>query len=151
MTMKHALVALCALALTCGAAVADDAIKADTAAIEAAVADYLEGWFTSDPARMANAFHPNLAKYNVKTLGKTETEYLGRMTAEELIAMAHHNTDWVKDKKFHKMEILYQDEQLAVVHAVSDGFYDLCNLAKINGEWKIVQVLWDRNDLGKKE
>ena len=71
------------------------------------------------------------------------------MSAEELVAMAHHNQEWVKGKKFHEMKILYKDDQLAVVHAVSDGFYDLCNLAKINGEWKIVQVLWGRNDLGK--
>lgn len=150
MTTRTGLISLCVLVFVCGAAVADDAAKADAASIEAAVSDYLEGWFSSDPARMKRAFHPNLAKYNVKTVGKTETEVLGQMTAEELIAMAHHNTEWVEGKRFHKMKILYQDEKLAIVHAVSDGFYDLCNLAKINGEWKIVQVLWDTNDLGKK-
>lgn len=140
----------CALALTCGVAVADDAADPEAAAIEMVVSDYLEGWFASDPARMAKAFHPNLAKYNIRRVGKTETEYLGRMTAEELVAMAHHNSEWVKDKKLHEIKILYRDDRLAVVHAVSDGFYDLCNLAKINDEWKIVQVLWDRNDLGTK-
>ncbi|MFH1844890.1 MAG: hypothetical protein ABIF77_16995 [bacterium] len=46
------------------------------------------------------------------------------------------------------MRIIYQDEQIAVVYAVSDGFYDICNLVKLNGEWKILQVLWGRNELG---
>jgi hypothetical protein len=40
---------------------------------------------------------------------------------------------------------VYQDERIAVVHAVSDGFYDVCGLVKINGEWKILHVLWDKN------
>jgi hypothetical protein len=148
--MKTGLVLFSVLVITCGTVFAGETAKADTAAIKDAVADYAEGWFSSDPARMERAFHPNLAKFNVRRVGKTEREYLAIMTAEELVAMAHHNQEWVEGKKFHEMKILYQDDQLAVVHAVSDGFYDLCNLAKINGEWKIVQVLWGRNDLGKK-
>jgi hypothetical protein len=148
--MKAGLVLFSVLLITCGAVSAEDAEKPDTAAIKAAVADYLEGWFSSDPARMERAFHPNLAKFNVRKVGKTDREYLASMTRDELVAMAHHNQEWVKDKKFHDMKILHQDHRLAVVHAISDGFYDLCNLAKINGEWKIVQVLWDRNDLGGK-
>ena len=150
MKMKLVPILFCALVLTCGAAAAGEATEKDAAAIKAAVADYVEGWFSSDPARMKEAFHPNLAKFNVAKVGKTDREYLAMMTAEQLVGMAHHNQEWVKGKKTHEMKIVYQDERLAVVHAVSDGFYDLCNLAKINGEWKIVQVLWDRNDLGKK-
>jgi hypothetical protein len=42
---------------------------------------------------------------------------------------------------------VFQDEQIAVVHAVSTGFYDVCGLVKLNGEWKLLQVLWGPNDL----
>lgn len=148
--MKRGLIVLSILLLA-GGAIAGEQTAADGLAIESTVTNYLEGWFASDPSRMERALHPNLAKYNVQKAGKSDLEYLSGMTAEELVAMTHHNQDWVKDRKFREMKILYQDEQLAVVHAVSDGFYDLCNLAKVNGEWKIVQVLWGRNDLGKKE
>lgn len=146
--MKRGLIVLSILLLA-GGAIAGEQTAADRTAIESTIANYLEGWFSSDPSRMERALHPNLAKYNVRKVGESDLEYLAGMTAEELVAMTQHNQEWVKDRKFREMKILYQDGQLAVVHAVSDGFYDLCNLAKINGEWKIVQVLWGRNDLGK--
>jgi hypothetical protein len=47
-----------ALAAFSGLAAADEA--ADAKAIEATVRNYLEGWFTSDQARMEKALHPNL-------------------------------------------------------------------------------------------
>lgn len=148
--MKRGLIVLSILMLT-GGALAGEQTTTDRVAIESTITNYLEGWFSSDPSRMERALHPSLAKYNVQKAGKTDLEYLSGMTAEELVAMTHHNQEWVKDREFREMKILYQDQQLAVVHAVSDGFYDLCSLAKVNGEWRIVQVLWGRNDLGKKE
>ena len=147
--MRKLMVLVMLLGLFGAGAAAEEATDADSAAIKATVANYLEGWFSSDAGRMEKALHPNLAKYTVRKTRDGSAEYLGRMTAEELIVLASRNQDWVKGKKTHEMKIVYQDEQIAIVHAVSDGFYDLCNLAKINGEWKIVQVLWGPNDLGK--
>ncbi len=147
--MRRAWILVAVLVMAGGISAAKENATVNQNEIEAVVSNYLEGWFSSDAGRMEAALHPNLAKYNVRTVGKSDLEYLAGMTAEELVAMTHHNQEWVKDRKFREMKILYQDEQLAIVHAVSDGFYDLCNLAKINGEWKIVQVLWGRNDLGK--
>ena len=67
------------------------------------------------------------------------------MSTEALVAYARNNQKWVEGKQARSMKILYQDERIAVVHAVSDDFYDLCSLAKVGGKWKIVQVLWARN------
>ena len=123
--------------------------NADTEAIEAAVADYLEGWFASDPARMSEALHPNLHKVTVKRVPGSSTEYLDVIGAESLVAFAKHNQEWVKDKRTHSMKIVYRDQRIAVVHAVSDDFYDVCGLVKLNGEWKIVHVLWAMNEAGE--
>lgn len=125
---------------------AGDTPDQDENLIRATVADYLEGWFSSDAKRMEQALHPNLAKYTVKKVPGSETEYLDAMGADSLIAFTAHNQEWVKGKKTHEMKIVYRDDRIAVVHAVSDDFYDICNLARINGEWKIVQVLWGRNE-----
>ena len=124
---------------------AADVAPDDAKAIKETVANYLGGWFSSDPERMRKALHPNLSKYTVKTIPDTKLEYLDGIDAESLIAFAAHNREWVKDKRYHEMKIVYQDERIAVVHAVSDGFYDVCGLVKINGEWKILHVLWDKN------
>jgi len=119
--------------------------SADAKAIQASVADYLEGWFSSDADRIAKALHPNLSKCTIKKLPKTSTEYVDIMSKEALVTYTKHNQAWVKDKKTHTMKIVYQDDHFAIVHAVSDDFYDICGLAKINGEWKIIHVLWAMN------
>ena len=140
-------VCLVLIILLSGAAVAAEQGPTDTAQIKQTVRNYLEGWFGSDPARMTEALHPNLFKCRVQQIQGSEAEIVRVMTAEELIALTKINHAWVQDKKgLVEMEIVYQDGRLAVVHAVSDGFYDVAGLIKINGEWKILQVLWDRNE-----
>ena len=54
-------------------------------AIEATCFDYLDGQLEGDPARVARALHPDLAKRRV--LGDTPDERLGlrRMSKEELV------------------------------------------------------------------
>ncbi len=43
------------------------------------------------------------------------------------------------------MTILYYGDNIAMVEALSAMFYDYLQLARINGEWKIVNVLWVMN------
>jgi hypothetical protein len=119
--------------------------SADTKAIKASVADYLEGWFASDAERISRALHPNLSKCTIKKLPKASIEFVDIMSKEALVTYTKHNQDWVKDKKTRTMKIVYQDEHFAIVHAVSDDFYDICGLVKLNGEWKIIHVLWAMN------
>ena len=119
--------------------------SADAKAIKESVANYLDGWFSTDAERMSKALHPNLSKCTIKKVPNTSTEYLDIMGKEALESFTKHNQAWVKDKKTHTMKIVFQDEQFAIVHAVSDDFYDICGLAKLNGEWKIIHVLWGMN------
>jgi hypothetical protein len=121
---------------------ADSSAEADARAIEATVRDYIEGWFASDPARMEKALHPNLLKATVRTLPQTDTEYLDIIEAEGLVAYAGHNQAYVQNKSLETLKIVYQDDRIAVVHAVSTDFIDVCGLVKLNGEWTILQVLW---------
>jgi hypothetical protein len=142
--MKKMLTLLAILAfLGSGTAGADEA--ADAKAIKETVANYLEGWFSSDPTRMEKALHPNLSKVTIRQIPESSTEFLDIMTAERLIAFTGNNAAWVKDKKTHTMDIVYQDDRIAIVHGVSDDFYDVCGLIKLNGEWKLVHVLWAMN------
>ena len=91
---------------------ASDVAPGDAKAIKESVANYLGGWFSSDPDRMRKALHPNLSKYTVKTIPGTKLEYLDGIDAESLIAFTAHNQEWVKDKRYHEMKIVYQDERL---------------------------------------
>ena len=115
----------------------------ESEAIKKAALGYLDGWFQSNPKIMDEAIHPNLVKYRVKKVNESEHEFLDVMTKPELVGICHVNQKWVEGKGHQAPEILFQNAEIAVVFAQSDGFYDLINLAKINGKWQIVQVLWN--------
>lgn len=119
-----------------------DGEGAELTAIKQASLGYLDGWFQSDPVKMKGALHPYLHKFRVNTVKGSEHQFLDVMTADELIGIAGVNQEWVKGKGHGEPEVIFHNADIAVVFAQSDGFYDLINLAKINGEWKIVQVLW---------
>ena len=154
---------LCLIVLLCGGMMAGAAVAqektaptsaepaapdpaAEEPAIKACVLDYLEGWFTSDPVRMERALHPTLFKCRLMPLQGTDAEVLDIMDASTLITYAAHNQEWVKGRTGpREMKVLYNDGTIAVVHAVSDGFYDVCGLIKVDGQWKLLQVLWDVN------
>ncbi len=120
--------------------------SAEVTAIKTAALGYLDGWFKSDSQKMADALHPFLHKFRVKKVGDSEHEFIDVMTAEELIGISKINQEWVKNKGHQGPEILFHNADIAVVFAQSDGFYDLINLAKFNGEWKVVQVLWQTGE-----
>jgi hypothetical protein len=145
------LLILCAMALAGLATTwAGAPNETDTKAIEAAVMNYAEGWFQSDPTKLEKGLHTNLNKVIVQKVRGTDTEYLAAMSREQLMAVARHNQKWVEGKSSRELKIVYQDDRIAVAHLLSDGFYDICNLAKINGQWKIVQVLWAHNPAPEK-
>ena len=115
----------------------------DRSAIKAAVLDYLEGWYEGNPDRMERALHPDLAKRQVVQIpntGKTILNYASCSAMVEYTRAGFGKLD--PDKRNIKIEIqdIYRD--IAQVKAVSAKFVDYCQVAKCNGKWKIVHVLW---------
>jgi len=43
------------------------------------------------------------------------------------------------------MTILDIYHQIATVKVISFDFVDYCHVVKYNGEWKIINLLWDKN------
>ncbi len=122
-----------------------DAI-AEKRAIEAAALNYLEGYYTGDAERMAKAIHPELNKVWPKTMQKTGKMYLDKIGASYLIeATATGNGKVDEGKRNISMTVFDYGDDIAVVEVLSAMFYDYLQLAKINGEWKIVNVLWVMN------
>lgn len=125
--------------------------KNDTLQIKETVLNYLEGLETNNPDRLVKAFHPDLAK---RTIGKNKegNESLSNMTAASLVDYAQ-DFDFtqfykkgVDPKEPLKVEVTIYDiaEGIATVKAVTNkfDFLDYIQLGKINGEWKIINILW---------
>jgi hypothetical protein len=117
---------------------------ADTAAIKATALDYIEGWYEANPERMQRALHPDLAKRIVRTNPSGESQ-LDHMTADKLVDNVRKgggkNTPPEKQQK--DVTILDVYENAATVKLVASGWIDYLQIAKFNGRWLIVNVLWE--------
>jgi CRP-like cAMP-binding protein len=116
---------------------------ADSAAIRATALDYIEGWYSGDTTRMARALHPKLAKRIVRT--QNGQSQLGDMTAEQLIAgtRAGYGKQTPEAERQRDVTILDVFRNAAVVKIVARDWVDYLQIGKWNGEWKIVNVLWE--------
>ena len=117
----------------------------DRAAIRATALDYIEGWYAGDADRMERALHPELAKRIVMTDPGTGKAMLRDMTASQLVEAtgAAYGTRTPKEKQQKDVTILDIYENAAVVKIVAADWVDYLQVAKWEGRWVIVNVLWE--------
>jgi hypothetical protein len=124
--------------------------REDSLAIEKACRNYVEGWATGDIERVAAGVSPELVKRTISQ-DKEGASFTNNMSASFLVYVTKMNKDGIKakdmepDKPF-KLDVYIKDitGTYALVKTVNTkyGFFDYCQLAKFNGEWKIFNVLW---------
>jgi hypothetical protein len=116
-----------------------------TQAITQAALDYMDGAHSGDAARMTRAVHPELHKVSLQFIPQTKTTFLSKAGSSRLIQLIAANAaPLAEDKRNIEAKILGILEGLAVVRVTSSSFWDYLQLADIDGEWKIVNVLWTR-------
>ena len=118
--------------------------EADTTAIKATALDYLDGYYQSDAARMERALHPDLAKRIVTKNPQTGKDRLDEMSALRLVQLARGGggTKIPKESQQRDVTILDVYEGMASVKIVWSGWVDYVHMAKFDGRWVIVNVLW---------
>ncbi|GEM_PF-792555 len=137
---------LVALVATVGRAQAAE----DSAGIRAAAMNYIEGWYAGDADRMARALHPELAKRIVMTDSSGQSR-LGQMSAMTLVDNTRrgggmHTPATERREEFRILDIYHG---AAVAKIIASSWIDYLELAKWNGQWKIVNVLWERTPPGE--
>ena len=113
---------------------------ADSVAIRQAAMDYIEGWYEGNAERMARALHPDLAKRIVFPDGR-----FSHMTAAELIAATKagggRNTPAAEQQKDYTLLDVFGGA--AVAKVVARDWIDYLQIARYEGQWVIVNVLWE--------
>ena len=117
---------------------------ADKAAITQTALDYLEGWYAADAERMERALHPELAKRIMRTNAQGQSR-LEQMSAMTLVQYTRRGggKNTPKDKQQKDITILDVFGNTASVKAVAADWIDYLHVAKSNGKWVIVNVLWE--------
>ena len=115
-------------------------VSAEREAVRAAVLDYVEGVYEAAPARIERSVHPELAKrgFFVK---KGETAYSPHtMTYQQLVDLAKN----FKGSKDAIKEVVIYDisDQTASAKLTAVWGIDYMHLAKYEGRWKIINILW---------
>ena len=118
----------------------------EEAAIRATALDYVEGWYTGDAARMERALHPELAKRIVNTNPQNKRSSLGQQSAMTLVQSTRNGggKDTPPEQMQKDVVILDIFQNAASVRATMWGWIDYMHMAKWNGRWVIVNVLWEQ-------
>lgn len=118
---------------------------ADAAAIKQTALDYIEGWYEGNAERMERALHPDLAKRIVRTDPKSGRSRLEQMSAMGLVqgVRAGYGKNTPKEKQLKDVTILDVYENAASVKIIASDWIDYLHMAKSNGRWVIVNVLWE--------
>lgn len=149
MTIRRLLLinALVVVAIAAGAAWSTAAeSQSDRDAVYAAALDYVEGIYNVEPERLERSVHPDMVKRGYYRRNRADTEFVfAPMTREQLIKLAG---DWNKDRKrpidTYPKEVIVHEvlNQTASAKVVAQWGIDYMHLAKHEGRWKIVNILW---------
>ena len=118
---------------------------ADAAAIKQTALDYIEGWYEGNAERMERALHPELAKRIVRTNPQNNQSRLDQMSAMSLVLGTRRGggKSTPKEKQQKDVTILDVYENAASVKIIASDWVDYLHMAKFNGRWVIVNVLWE--------
>lgn len=143
MTRVLSLIAI--VLLTCGVAAAQAAAPDENAAITNTALNYIEGWYEGDAARMESSLHPDLAKRMIYTDPKTGRSQFNHMSAMALVQGTRRGggKQTPKERQMKEVTILDRFNNAAIVKVVASDWVDYLQVAKFNGEWKIINVLWE--------
>ena len=141
------LILLCAVTLTACALQANAQTiinEADKAAIKQTALDYIEGWYEGNAERMERALHPELAKRIVRrdAQGNSRLEQMGALALVQGTRRGF-GKQTPKDEQQKDVTILDVYENAASVKLIASDWIDYLHLAKFNGRWVIVNVLWE--------
>ena len=117
---------------------------ADSAGIRAAALDYIEGWYEGNAERMERALHPELAKRIVNTNPNGRSS-LGQQSAMTLVqgTRGGGGKNTPADQRRKDVRILDIFGNTASARVDASTWIDYLHVAKWNGRWVIVNVLWE--------
>ncbi len=119
----------------------------DSAAIRTTALNYAEGWYEGNPERMSKAVLPTLAK-RIVGWSKDHTKngnVLSEMNGEQLVEATKKGfgKNIPKERQVKNITILSIYNNSASVKTEMADWIDYMHLGRWNGEWKIINVLWE--------
>lgn len=127
----------------------------DSQKVKEAILDYVEGVYESDTLRIYKSVHPGLVKRGT-SLNRDNGTYseFREMTFQRLVDVAENwNKDGTRANSGSVKEIAIYDVQDKTASAKVTAVWgtDYFHLAKIDGKWWIMNVLWQSHQPQQKK
>jgi hypothetical protein len=121
----------------------------DSLSITRAALDYIESQHVPNAPQMERALHPRMVKRTVWKDKGTGKDYVGETSTEYMILLAESYN--MKGDKFpstpgKEVKLLDVSTRTASVKLIADEWIDYMHLVKVNGTWKVINVLWQYKD-----
>jgi len=115
----------------------------DRAAVEQAALDYVEALYLADASRVERSVHPQLTKRGFSRTPDGAFGPQSTMTYDQLVALARTwNREGKRDTTIKKVDIYDVLDQTASAKVTASWGIDYLQLAKYDGRWKIINILW---------
>jgi hypothetical protein len=115
----------------------------ERAQVAAVARDYLESWYAADFDRMGQALHPDMVKRYVNAL-PTGRQVVHSLTRDLMIEMTRAGGGSKVPPESRKIvvDVLDVSGDIAVARASSAEYLEYLSMAKCNGRWAIINILW---------
>lgn len=135
--MKHAALAF-ALCLMFSISTQAQTKTDDSAAIQATVTNYIEGYYAGNAARMQATLHPHYLKHMIHG-NIPMREWTGQQMVESI--RSNGPADMPASEKIEQVSVMDISGDMASAKLVTPHWTDYLTLAKVNGNWKILSVV----------
>ena len=118
---------------------------ADKEGVRRAALDYLEGFYEGDSAKIVRSVRPNVRKVGYFTPRGATTYEAEEMSYAEMIGYANNfkkNGRATPATAAREVTVGEVNDQTATAKVVAWWGIDYLQLAKYNGKWMIVNVMW---------
>lgn len=118
---------------------------ADRAAVQQAVLDYADALYRVDPTRVQRSVHPELVKLGFSRSAPGASYQTAPMNYRELYELAGRwNAGGRVDAATARREVVVFDvlDQTASAKLTAEWGVDYMHLARYDGRWQIIHVLW---------
>ncbi|HEY3477087.1 MAG TPA: nuclear transport factor 2 family protein [Anaerolineales bacterium] len=119
--------------------------ETDRMAIHQAALDYIEGWYSGNAEQMERSLHPDLAK-RIVFRDPRGFDRLEPISALGLVIATRRGVGRKTPLEDQRKEITFLDVfgNTACIRVDAADWVDFLQMGKLNGQWQIVNVLWER-------
>jgi hypothetical protein len=110
-------------------------------AITAVAQNYMDAYFNADPALKQRSLHPDFHKRTLRMVnGQTQTTEDTVQSMVEGVALGS-GKDIPRNERVKSIQVLDVYRDAASVKVVTGRWVDYMHLSKLNGEWRVLDVV----------